>query len=334
MNAAGGKDRVVTERNEGNEEVRVARRWGARAVLGWVLFLCVVGVRAEVITVATYNVENYVAADRVVEGIYRKDYPKPEAAKAALRSVIKTLNADVLALQEVGPRPYLEELRRDLASDGCEYPHVAWLEAADAERHVAVISRRPFVATSEHTDLTFPYFGKLERVKRGLLEVRFKTAEGDVALFVVHLKSRFTDRADDPESAARRAGEAVAIRDRVLGIFPAAGAHRYLILGDCNDAPGSRPLRALSVRGKTLVAEVLRAMDSRGETWTHFYRKEDSYSRVDYVLVSPALKPAVAGGQAAIYDGPGVAAASDHRPVVVKLELGATDAAGGAGAER
>jgi endonuclease/exonuclease/phosphatase family metal-dependent hydrolase len=43
---------------------------------------------------------------------------------------------------------------------------------------------------------------------------------------------------------------------------------------------------------------------------------------VDHVLVSPGLVSAVAGGRAQIYDGPGVREASDHRPVVVRLELG------------
>ena len=298
----------------------VARALGRCALLGWLLLS---GVRGETLTIATYNVENYVAANRLVDGVYREGYPKPEAAKAALRTVIKALDADVIALQEIGPRPYLEELRRDLASEGCDYPHVEWLAAADAERHLAVLSRRPFKTVAGHTDLTFTYFGATERVKRGLLEVRFETPGGELALFVVHLKSRYTDRVDDAESALRRGGEAVAVRDRVLRVFPEQKKARYLIVGDCNDGPTSRPLRALSSRGKTSIAEVLKAADSRGETWTHFYRKADSYSRVDYVLVSPALKPAVVNGAAIIFDGENTHAASDHRPVVVRLEIGA-----------
>jgi len=33
--------------------------------------------RAEVLTVATYNVENYLAVDRRIEGIYRRPTPNP-----------------------------------------------------------------------------------------------------------------------------------------------------------------------------------------------------------------------------------------------------------------
>jgi endonuclease/exonuclease/phosphatase family metal-dependent hydrolase len=291
--------------------------------LGFLCFLlCQISVlRAETLTIATYNVENYVAANRLVDGVYREAYPKPEAAKTALRRVIRGLDADMIALQEVGPLPYLAELQRDLKSDGLDYPYAAWLEAADLERHVAVLSRRPFVAVNKHADLGFTYFKTQERVKRGLLEVRVATAGGELTLFVVHLKSRFTDRPDDPESALRRAGEAVAVRDRVLAIFPDTAAARFLIVGDCNDAPASRPLRALMSRGSTPIAELLTAADTRGETWTHFYRKQDSYSRVDYVLVSAALKTSVVGGAVQIFDAPETKMASDHRPVLLRLEL-------------
>lgn len=73
---------------------------------------------AETLTLATYNVENYGPAKRVTEAGYRKDYPKPEAEKAALRTVLRGINADVLVLQEMGGAVYLEELRRDLKAEG------------------------------------------------------------------------------------------------------------------------------------------------------------------------------------------------------------------------
>ena len=94
-------------------------------------------------------------------------------------------------------------------------------------------------------------------------------------------------------------------------------------MGDCNDSRTSRALAFLQKRGKTEITVLLPAADSRGETWTHSYRKEDSYSRVDQILVSPGLIEAVKGRRALIHDGAGVREASDHRPVWVTLELGA-----------
>jgi endonuclease/exonuclease/phosphatase family metal-dependent hydrolase len=301
------------------------RVWHA---FGFAIFLVWSAAEGATLTIATYNVENYGPADRMTEAGYRKDYPKPEQEKRALREVIHALGADILVLQEMGARPYLEELRRDLKSEGADFPHAELGAAADADRHVAILARHPFKAVTTHTDLQFSYFGAKEPVKRGLLEATFATPAGEVTIFAVHLKSRFTDRADDPMSAIRRAGEATAIRDRVLQRFPDPATARFLVLGDCNDGRTSRALAFLQKRGKTEIAKLLPAADSRGETWTHVYRKEDTYSRVDQILVSPGLLGAVSNQLARIHDGAGVRAASDHRPVVVVLDLAAVDAPG------
>ncbi len=274
------------------------------------------------LTVATYNVENYGPADRMTEAGYRSDYPKPEAEKSALRAVIRALGADVLALQEMGAAASLEELQGDLRAEGLDYGHAAWLEAADRDRHLALLSRRPLLAVRRHPDLAFAYRGCRERVKRGLLEAVVATPAGAVTIFVVHLKSRLTERPDDPQAADRRAAEAAAVRACVREEFPDSAAGRFIILGDCNDGARSAALRRLSG-----VAAPLEAADSRGECWTEFYRREESYARLDAILVSPALRPAVRGGRARIYDGPGVRAASDHRPVLATFEFGAARAA-------
>lgn len=290
-----------------------------KAFWWWIAFAALAP--AETLTIATYNIENYGPANRLTEAGYRKDYPKPEPEKRALRTVIRALNADVLVLQEMGGGPYLDELRRDLKAEGLDYPHAALATASDADRHVAILAKRPLKQVATHDKLEFSYFAAKERVKRGLLEATVATAAGDVTLFAVHLKSRFTDRPDDPMSAIRRAGEATAVRDFILKKFPAPAGARFVILGDCNDGKASKPLAFLQKRGKTEIAELLPAVDSRGEHWTHVFRREESYTHVDHILVSAALRPAVRDGTARIYDGDGVRAASDHRPVFAVLVL-------------
>lgn len=277
-------------------------------------------VAGQPLTVATYNVENYGLANRMTESGFRRDYPKPEGEKRALRSVIRGIGADVLVLQEVGGRHFLQELQRDLRNEGLDYPHAELCEGSDAERHVALLSRVPLKSVRSHVRLEFPYFGGRESVKRGVLEAVVAAPGGDVTLFAVHLKSRFTDREDDPASSRRRAGEATAVRDLILRMFPVPGVARFLILGDCNDGRTSKALGFLQKRGRTVVSQLLPAQDSRGELWTHHFRREETYSRVDHILVSPGLRTAVQGGRARIHDGPGVREASDHRPVVVMLE--------------
>lgn len=278
------------------------------------------GLRGEALRIATYNIENYTSADRMAEGVYRKDYPKPEADKDALRAVIRQMNADVLALQEVGGEPYLRELQRDLKKEGADYPHTAILSAEDKSRMIAVMARKPIVGVGLHDDLSFKYFDGTAKVRRGLLEMRFQAEGGEFTLFVVHLKSRFTERPDDPGAAQLRAGEAVAIRDRILRQFPDPAASRFLIVGDFNDGRTARPVRAMLERGKTRISEWLPATDERGHVWTHFYRRDDSYSRVDHMLISPGLRASVRDGRGWIHDSPEVAKASDHRPVLISLE--------------
>ncbi len=286
----------------------------------WWAALCAVGMAsggaAETLTLATYNVENYGPADRMTAEGFRAAYPKPEAEKAALRAAIRALGADVLALQEMGQAPHLEELRRDLRGEGMDYPYAALLEAEDGARRLAVLSRRPFEVVP-HPDLAIALRGGPGRVKRGLLEVRLGAG---LAVFAVHLKSRLDEAGDDPEGARRRAAEAAAVRDCVRREFPDPEAGRYVIMGDCNDGPGSPALRRLTTAGGRRIAWPLPAADSRGEIWTEAWRRGGLYSEFDYILVSPALRAAVRGGTARIYDGPETAAASDHRPVVAVLE--------------
>lgn len=289
----------------------------AVSVLVFLLF----ALAARAITVATYNVENYLVTDRMADGAYRKAYPKPEVEKAALRQAIAGFAPEVLALQEMGKPEFLAELQRDLKADGQDYPHAYVLEAADADRHVAILSRIPFKEIRPHSNVPIKFLGQEDVVKRGVLEAVFATNEGDVSVFIIHLKSRRTERKDDPEGAGQRGAEATAVRDLVLSRFPDPASAMFIITGDWNDTRTSRAVRALQKRGELVVGEILRAYDSRGDTWTHAYRREDSYSRIDYILVSPALKPFLARATARIYDGAGVREASDHRPVFMKFKL-------------
>ena len=254
----------------------------------------------------------------MVDGVYHQAYPKPEIEKAALRQVIGGIAPDILAIEEMGTQPFLEEFQRDLKRAGQNFPFSAWVEGPDAERHVALLAKVPFKEVRRHEKVLTR---QKKLVKRGVLEVIFSTANGDFSIFVVHLKSRHTEQEDDPESAKQRAMEAEAVRDLILTQYPDPTQGRFVVCGDWNDTRGNRPVRAMQKRGDTVLGEILPATDSHEETWTHFWRREDTYSRIDYMLVSPALQPFVTNDRAKIYDGPGVNEASDHRPVVMQLNV-------------
>jgi endonuclease/exonuclease/phosphatase family metal-dependent hydrolase len=273
------------------------------------------------ITVAAFNVENYTLADRMVEGVYRQAYPKPEKERAALQQVVSGISPDILAVEEMGGPAYLAEFQRELKQAGQNFPHAVVLEAGDADRHVALLSKLPFKEVKQHRQVPIKWLGQVDIVKRGVLEAVFATSEGDLSVFVIHLKSKRTERPDDPEGAAQRAAEAEAVRDLVLARHPDPAKAKFIVCGDWNDTRGSRPVRALQKRGDTVIGELVAAADSRGHTWTHHFRREDSYSRIDYLMVSPGLKRFVEGGRGKVHDGPGALEGSDHRAVYLTLKL-------------
>lgn len=269
--------------------------------------------------IATYNVGNYTLADRRVGSTFRRAYPKPEAEKSALRSVIARLDADVLILQEIGGEDFLAELRRDLRSEGVQYPHGGVVAAADPDRRLAWLSRRPPREVRAHTDLRSVQAGRTEPVRRGLLELRWTDDAGELVVFGLHLKSRVAREDDDPGSAGLRLREAEAIRRRVLERVVDLENRRVLLVGDFNDARSSPVLARFREQGPRRLFHLVDAADSRGERWTHRFARDDAYSRVDYVLVSDAVQRRAGRVRAAVFDGPDVAQASDHRPV--RLEL-------------
>jgi endonuclease/exonuclease/phosphatase family metal-dependent hydrolase len=277
--------------------------------------------------VATWNLYNYRVQDRWVDGRFRKEYPKPEKEKEAIQRILGAVRPDVLLIQEMGEEPFLQELQRDLQRRGLHYPHAYLAQAADSERHLAVLSVYPWKKINTHRDLFFPYQGERVPVLRGLLAIELEMADGQpLILFTLHLKSRRTENDQDLQSEQRRRGEARVIRDRILSLYPAKNNVRWLLAGDFNDHPGSTSVRYFERKGKEEVATRLDAKDSRGEYWTHYYRTQQSYSTVDHVFVSPALLNAVADNPSIVDSLPDSMEASDHRMIWVDLQLAAKEA--------
>jgi len=286
------------------------------------LFFVAQLVAADPIRVATLNTKNYLISDRSVNGKWRPDYPKPEVEKAALRKAILKVDADVLILQEMGTKPFLLELKEDLKVEGIEYDFAIHMDGLDENRHLAVLSKVAPIDVVEHTDLDFKYFEERLQVKRGMLEVTFPLGQFEQAMtvYAVHLKSRWSDVEEDPESNLRRTREAEACRNRIVERLNllAPEAQFFLVAGDFNDHPASAPLRRFYSKGDFLISERILAHDSRGEQWTHFYEKHLAYTTVDGFLISPSFAQYLASAKGYIFDSP---VGSDHRMVYVDLKL-------------
>ena len=279
---------------------------------------------AEKIRVASFNLQNYLIMDRVVEGKWMRDYPKPEKEKRALRSILKQVDADVVAFQEIGERPFLNELWMDLnVTKGPVYPHAIWMPAGDAEevRHLALFSKIPVNSIRMHHDIEFPYFGDRKTPDRGVLEVTFDSNGTKWKLFNLHLKSKWTERKDDPEAKIRREREARAIRDSLRKSNPPEMNSHYLVVGDFNDHRNSAPLRRFLQVNDTVLTSMIPCEDSRGHRWTQHWAKADSYSRFDYILATPPMLKRLVVGSAKIVDGPDSALASDHRMIFADFQF-------------
>lgn len=258
--------------------------------------------------------------DRYVKGVWRKSYPKPESEKALIREVIQQVRPDVLALQEIGPHSFLKELKADLAQEGVVYSHSVHMQGDDPVRHLAVLSKIAPVEIVRHQDLGINYQNRRAFVKRGMLELSFAQADGSVfKFFVVHLKSRRTNVKSDPESRQRRTLEAEACRDRIIERTFDLGITDFIIAGDFNDHPESAPLRRFYKRGDLKIGTLAPVSDSRGERWTHYYKREEVYSLVDGFIVSTTLFPEIEHQRGHIADISGMPEGSDHRMVYLDL---------------
>lgn len=306
-------------------EVRCISRLGLFLLL---LGLSLSGARGGQVRVGTFNVENYL--------LTRTDsrVPKSEASKAKVAESLATLAADVVGLQEVGGSAALADLRARLARAGLDYAHSRVVHGFDTNIQVALLSRFPVVGFRAHTNDAFLVAGQRFRVSRGFLEAEIELAAGErMRVFVAHLKSRRTiARADE---AAIRLEEARVLRRWVETRLKDAPRERLVVLGDLNDTPDREPIRLLVGRGRTRLTDT-RPSEWNGDrgvrgaargaprtvAWTHHYAAEDTYSRVDYVLLSARAadeRIAEASGIPRVADW-GVA--SDHRPLVVTLRWG------------
>ncbi len=293
------------------------------------LLVLLTGRLAAELRVATYNVRNYLMTNRQVfkapgaKPVWRENYPKPENEKSALRNIIAKVDPDILALQEMGAEPYLKEFQRDMKRlNGVDYPHTALMIGADEDRHVAVLSKIPFQKVLQHKDLSFKYFGETEVVRRGLLEIQFKTGDLEWSLLNVHLKSKWTERDDDPEASEKRESEATSVREFLKKKHPPSGKYPYLLVGDFNDTPNTKPIARILNSGRNRLCRYVYCMDSRGRIWTHYWRKGGTYSQIDYIFASFGMLEKYPDGKwptGRIEDSGETMVASDHRMVWLDL---------------
>jgi endonuclease/exonuclease/phosphatase family metal-dependent hydrolase len=290
------------------------------------LVLCVRFAGADTFRVATYNVESYLAEATQTRSA------KSAEAKAKVRESIRTLKPDILALQEIGGTNTLLELRDCLKAEGLDLPYWEHVTGFDTNIHVAILSKFPFTARRPHTDDSFLLSGRRFRVSRGFAEVDVQVRTNySFTLITAHLKSkRAVAQADEAEL---RLEEAKLLREKIDARLAENPNANLIVLGDFNDTKDSPSTKAVIGRGKHKLVDTRPAerngdntpspnpaWEPRNVTWTHYYGKEDTYSRIDFLLISPGLAREWVTNETYVLTLPNWGVGSDHRPIVATFE--------------
>lgn len=267
----------------------------------------------------TFNVENWLILEDRFDFETRqssKNAPKPEKEKAAVIEILNDAQPDVLGLCEIGSIDDLKEIQRRLMAKGLDLPHLHHSGGVDSTRFLGLLSRYPIVTSKRHDDLFYRYNGKSYGMQRGILDATIARHPQEHWRFLgCHLKSK--REVEEGSQQQMRIHEAQLLRKKIDQILRDEPKTRLIVYGDLNDTRMSPALRIIQGpyhSPRTMTA--LPLADSRGMTWTHYWAKEDVYSRIDYILFPKAFKARVIADECKILDPPHWNDASDHRAIL------------------
>ena len=257
--------------------------------------------------VVSWNIENFFD---VYDDPYSRDQvTKPayvsEGRQKQIAAVLKELNADVVALQEVENRYLLQEfVDTHLPQMGYQ---VVLLEGNDSRGiDVALLTRYPVKEAASYQHRRFESSsGESMAFRRDLLRVRLGAPyNGDI--YVVHLKSQHGDKVAD----VIREAEATEITKILAEVGGGSEDYSAMVLGDFNEVPEMPTIGIL--RDSGLIDPM-----AGTEKWT--YNKEPYLTRIDFALMTPARQQGLKSADILQkMDGHNLEACSDHYPLLIE----------------
>ncbi len=204
--------------------------------------------------IATYNVENLFDLKR--DGHEYKEYIPNTSSQWNKKNytiklkntakVIKDIDADIIALQEIESLQALKDLRYTLKRQGLYYKYYKIANRKSTTVKVAVLSKYPFATTREiYVTSSYKY--------RNILELKFIIDKQPLYLFVNHWKSK-----SGPESMRIVSAKALRKRIDTLGYDK-----NIILLGDFNsdyeeNIKFKRKRRHNDTNGRTGINDILR----------------------------------------------------------------------------
>ncbi len=265
----------------------------------------------------SYNLKNYLTMRRYVNG---KAYQasKPEAEIKQLIHLIATAKPDILGVCEIGTDKDLENFQNRLKKAGIDLPHSHRAYGADTVRSLAILSRYPILSWELPKHMNYQLDGRSFKISRGILDVTLQLPAKEVRFLGVHFKSKRP--IEEADQALMRRNESMLLRKHIDLILTKHPDTLLLAYGDFNDSKRSKPVYTVKGRANSKNhMEMLELADSRGENWTHHWKREDIYSRFDYTMVSKKLAPWINRKASRLLDPDHWNQASDHRALLVLI---------------
>lgn len=271
----------------------------------------------------TYNVENLFDG---VDDPFKDDGPaKPEKEKIALANVLKSLNSDVIALQEVENKEIIQEVLT-LAGMKDRYNIIVGKSDGRGIACALLIDKKYPIKKYSINEGESTFY-------RPPVEAVIELSPGfNIKIYSVHFKAKM-----DPHSQEQRKKEA----KRLIELARKENV-ATVIMGDFNDLPSSEVSELFESNGFTDVRKIDK-LSKDVDTPTHFstenieknldFPQEESFdieeekskikpSILDYIRISYDLKSYIIQGSFDVLEkneNPNVLLASDHRPISVSF---------------
>ncbi len=233
-----------------------------------------------VLKIATYNVENLFDLEKT--GHKYKEYApygnslwNDRNYKIKLNNiskVIKDINPDIIALQEIHSKKALLDLRKSLKQQGVYYKYYSIADKKATAIKVAILSKIPFIYSKE-LQVTYSY------KYRNILETKFKINNQELYIFTNHWKSKA-----GPESM--RIVSAKKLRQRIDEI---GYDKNIILLGDFNSdyeeyIKFKRKRKHNDTNGKTGINHVLRTINQSEKSFYNLWYDTEKEKRYSYIF--------------------------------------------------
>ncbi len=273
---------------------------------------------ADGLRVLSYNLRHFLCAEN--DASREQEIPVKSAAQIELiADIIAGAQPHVLGVCEMGSEKDLKRLQLELAKRGQPMPFSHMHYGRDAVRHLAMLSKFPIHPHHYDQKTSFQLDGRRFEMSRGLLHASIHFESGPVHFLGLHLKSmRPVDYADQ---AALRRHEAELARTYIDAQFKQNPDIQLVVHGDLNDHRNSAAVHALCSSGeKSSQLTPLSISDADGQRWTHYWKLQDHYSRLDYFLLSAKLQKHFSCKHSQILSPKSWYFASDHRPLLLVMK--------------